>query len=213
VARAKALSKARDIPTEVKDPALVSARRRQIVDAAVGLFIAQGFHKTTTRQIAKAAGLAIGTMYEYVKSKEDVLYLVCEAIHGEVAQRLERRLAHQGSGAAAVEAAIEVYYRVCHQMSDHILLIYQESGSLPPESLRVVLEHEQRLTETFAELLRTGAADYSLRPLDRREVELMAHNIVVLGHMWVFRRWSLGRRFSLEEYTRRQRELIMGQLA
>ena len=34
---------------------LVERRRRQIADAAVNLFIEKGFHKTTTRQIAKAA--------------------------------------------------------------------------------------------------------------------------------------------------------------
>ena len=68
---------ARQIPTQVKDPNLVRRRRRQIVDAAVGLFIQQGFHKTTTRQIARAAGFSIGAVYEYVASKEDILYLVC----------------------------------------------------------------------------------------------------------------------------------------
>jgi len=51
------------IPTQVKNQALVTQRRRQIVDAAVNLFIENGFHKTTTRQIAKAAGISIGSLY------------------------------------------------------------------------------------------------------------------------------------------------------
>ncbi|MBW2678755.1 MAG: helix-turn-helix transcriptional regulator, partial [Deltaproteobacteria bacterium] len=79
-------SRTHDIPTQVKNPALVDRRRRQIVEAAAKLFIAQGFHKTTTRQIARAAGFSIGSLYEYVTSKEDVLYLVCEFIHTEVAR-------------------------------------------------------------------------------------------------------------------------------
>ena len=78
------------IHTEVKDSDLVVRRRRQIVDAAVHLFISKGFHKTTTREIAKAAGFSIGTLYEYVNSKEDVLYLVCQAIHSEMEQRLRQ---------------------------------------------------------------------------------------------------------------------------
>ncbi|MEK6194640.1 MAG: TetR/AcrR family transcriptional regulator, partial [Deltaproteobacteria bacterium] len=74
----------REVPTQVKNPDLVERRRQQIVEAAAKLFIAQGFHKTTTRQIARAAGFSIGSLYEYVASKEDVLYLVCESIHLEV---------------------------------------------------------------------------------------------------------------------------------
>lgn len=203
---------ARDIPTEVKDQDLVAKRRRQIVDAAVQLFIKKGFHKTTTREIAKAAGFAIGTLYEYVTSKEDVLYLVCQAIHAEMEEQLRQRLEHTASGAQALAGAIEVYFTVCDQMSDHILLIYQETKSLPPESMRFVLAHDERITQIFADLLKKGVADYSLRPLDRSEMELMAHDIAVLGHMWTFRRWSLSRRFTLEQYIELQSDLVLGQL-
>jgi len=204
---------ARAIPTEVKDPKLVARRRRQIVDAAVNLFVHKGFHKATTREIAKAAGFSIGTLYEYVKTKEDVLYLVCQAIHLEMERKLRRRLENTGTGAQALAAALEVYFTVCDQMTDHILLIYQETKSLPKESMRFVLAHEERITGIFKGLLQKGVADYSLKPLKKIEIELLAHDIAVLGHMWTFRRWSLARNFSLEQYIREQRAFILGALA
>ena len=206
------VNNSRDIPTEVKDSKLVSLRRRQIVDAAVHLFVQKGFHRATTREIAKAAGFSIGTLYEYIKTKEDVLYLVCQAIHLEMEQKLLKRLEHMGVGAAALAAALEVYFTVCHQMSDHILLIYQETKSLPKESMRFVLAHEKRITAIFQELLQKGVDDYSLRPLTRPEIDLMAHNIAVLGHMWTFRRWSLAKSFSLEQYINQQRAFILDAL-
>ena len=78
------------IPTLVKNSALVEEKRRRIVEAAVGLFISKGFHVTTTREIARAVGFSIGSLYEYVASKEDILYLVCEAIHAEIEAQLGR---------------------------------------------------------------------------------------------------------------------------
>ena len=78
------LIRTKDIPTQVKDPDLVTRRRRQIAAAAVKLFIEKGFHKTTTRQIARTSGFSIGSLYEYFASKEDILYMVCESIHAEV---------------------------------------------------------------------------------------------------------------------------------
>lgn len=80
-----------EVPTQVKNPDLVTQRRGQIIEAAVPLFVANGFHKTTTRQIARAAGFSVGSMYEYVNSKEDILYLVCISIHDEVERGLLRR--------------------------------------------------------------------------------------------------------------------------
>jgi AcrR family transcriptional regulator len=200
------------VHTEVKDPELVLKRRRQLVDAVVELFIKNGFHKTTTREMAKAAGFSIGTLYEYVKSKEDVLYLVCQAIHQEMESRLTARLSGIGSGAKALKTAIATYFRVCSEMSSHILLIYQETKSLPQESMRFVLEHDERITGIFAGIIQDGVAGGFFKPLDRAGVDLMAHNIVVLGHMWTFRRWSLSKNYSLEAYTEKQQNLIMGQL-
>ncbi len=47
----------------------------------LNLFQEKGFHRATTREIAKAAGFSIGTLYEYIRTKEDVLYLVCDNIY------------------------------------------------------------------------------------------------------------------------------------
>ena len=48
-------------------------RRRDILDAALGLFAARGFNETTVSDIATEAGMATGTVYLYFPSKEDVL--------------------------------------------------------------------------------------------------------------------------------------------
>jgi len=108
----------KNIPTLVKDPSLVEKRRRQIVDAAVRLFVDKGFHKTTTREIARVSGLSIGSLYEYIQSKEDVLYLVCETIHAAIRQRLENNLQPEGNGRTRLEQAIKEYFQVCDEMAD-----------------------------------------------------------------------------------------------
>ncbi|HEX4811409.1 MAG TPA: helix-turn-helix domain-containing protein, partial [Nonomuraea sp.] len=54
----------------VKPP---QTRRDEVVAAAVRLFKAHGFHETTVQDLARAAGVAIGTVYVYFPSKEHVL--------------------------------------------------------------------------------------------------------------------------------------------
>jgi len=200
----------KDVPTQIKNPDLVERRRRQIVDASVQLFIENGFHKTTTRQIAKAAGLSIGSLYEYVASKEDVLYLVCEAIHAEVEKGVAEALARAAGGQNTLAEVIREYFLVCHRMSDHILLIYQETQSLPPQWQDRVLENEVRITGLFVEVLARLTAYGDLPDLDDSTIELIAHNISVLGHMWTFRRWFLARHYSIEDYIAIQTGFILG---
>jgi TetR/AcrR family transcriptional regulator, cholesterol catabolism regulator len=200
----------KDVVTLIKNPDLVERRRRQIVDAAVELFIEKGFHKTTTRQIASAAGFSIGSLYEYVKSKEDILYLVCDDIHEEMAQHVTLALSRAGEGVKGLAEAIREYFMVCHRMNDHILLIYQETQSLPSQWRTRVLENEVQITGLFVNVLANLSASGDLPFMDEKLIELAAHNITVLGHMWTFRRWFLARHYSIEDYINIQTRLFLG---
>jgi AcrR family transcriptional regulator len=52
---------------------LIEARRNQILDAAAKVFAEKGFHRTTTKEIANAAGVSEGTIYNYFANKADLL--------------------------------------------------------------------------------------------------------------------------------------------
>jgi len=203
---------ARVVPSQVKDPTLIDRRRLQIVDAAVHLFIEKGFHRTTTREIARAAGISIGLLYEYVASKEDVLYLVCDAIHAEMERGVTEALRRAARGRDKLAAMIREYIRVCDRMSDHILLVYQETRALPDHWRNRVLENEVRVTEIFLSALDDLIASGQLPRLERKTKQLIAHDITVFGHMWTFRRWFLASRYTLEEYIRRQTDIILGRV-
>ena len=201
-----------DIPTQVKNPDLVDQRRRQIATAAAKLFVKQGFHKTTTRQMARAAGVSVGSLYEYFPSKEDILYQVCHTIHVEVERGVSQAMAGNTKGREALAAVIREYFQVCHRMSDVILLIYQETQSLPEQWQKRVLENELRLTGLFVQVLVRLTETGDLPEMDAHALELAAHNISVLGHMWTFRRWFLSRHYTIEDYTRHQTDFIVGLL-
>src|SRR5512143_2146490 len=197
------------IPTQVKDPDLVERRRRQIADAAVRLFIKKGFHKTTTRQIARAAEISIGSLYEYFNCKEDILYLVCDFIHSEMEQGVASAMAKATGGRDALAKVIREYFLVCHRMSDFILMIYQETQSLPSQWRKRVLENELRITGLLVGVLARLSKSGELQHLDERSIEIAAHSIVVLGHMWTFRRWFLSKHYSIDDYIKLQTAAIL----
>ena len=206
----KKKEKTRNVATQIKNQELVTKRRRQLIDAAVRLFIEKGFHKTTTRQIAAAAKMPVGSIYEYVTSKEDILYLVCDAIHAEVEKGVIEAMARASRGKNVLAGAIREYFLVCDRMSDHILLIYQETQSLPRQWRKKVLENEVRITGIFITLIKVLISSGDLPFLDDNAVEMAAHNITVLGHMWTFRRWFFARKYNIDEYIRLQTDFILG---
>lgn len=198
-----------EVETNIKNQALVKERRAQIVEAAVKLFVQHGYHKTTTRALARETGLSIGSLYEYVSTKDDVLYLVCMAIHAEVEKGVKEALARPREGKAALAEVIREFFKVCDRMSDHILLIYQVTQFLPLKWQRKVLEAELRITNEYIEAMRELRRLGKLPELDDDTINLAGHNISVIGHSWAFRRWYFARNFTLEQFIEQQTDFIM----
>jgi AcrR family transcriptional regulator len=199
----------REVETNIKNRALVKERRHQIVEAAVKLFIKHGYHKTTTRALAKETGMSIGSLYEYVSTKEDVLYLVCIAIHSEVERGVEEALARPTVGKEALAEVIREYFLVCNRMSDHVLLMYQVTHFLPQKWQKKVLEAELRITNLFVDAMRDMVEVGKLPHLEDHTIVLMGHNISTIGHTWTFRRWYFAKHFTIEQYIEQQTDFIM----
>lgn len=201
------MEKKHEVKTSVKDENLIEKRREQMIRAAVTLFKEKGFHRATTREIAKEAGFSIGTLYEYIRTKEDVLYLVCDSIYNEVHNRLSQINAENGT-IGDLKTAIRHYYGVIDDMSDEFVVMYQESKSLPKGALEYVLTKELEMVEIFHKII-TGCIQAGELGLTDAQAQLYAHTLVVQGQMWAFRRWALRKEFTIEQFTELQMELLL----
>ncbi|SDZ44852.1 DNA-binding transcriptional regulator, AcrR family [Evansella caseinilytica] len=195
--------KKKQVPSLVKDQRLIHLRREQIVKAAVELFHQKGFHGTTTREVAQTSGFSIGTLYEYIGSKEDILYLVCDAVYEEIVEKWERLVDENLHGINRLYQIIDAYFRVVHVMQNEVLVMYQESKSLSDDALNYVLQKELSIKSIFEKELR-ACRDAGLIRLNEEEISLACHNILVAGHMWTFRRWIVQKEYDIDAYCRWQ---------
>ncbi|MFK2825640.1 TetR/AcrR family transcriptional regulator [Bacillus sp. B190/17] len=196
----------RKVHASVKDEQLIQKRRAEMIKGAVHLFKQKGFHRTTTREIAKAAGFSIGTLYEYIRTKEDVLYLVCDSIYDEVKGRLQQIDLEAGT-LASLKLGIGYYFKVVDDMQDEVLVMYQETKSLPKDALPYVLKKEMDMVGMFERLIHRCIENGELH-LGGQQLHMLAQNIFVQGQMWAFRRWALQKNFTIEEYINLQTELL-----
>lgn len=194
------------IKSSVKDEGLIEKRREQMIQGAVKLFKEKGFHRATTREIAKEAGFSIGTLYEYIRTKEDVLYLVCDSIYDEVLSRLSDLPIQEGT-IDGLRVAIDQYFHLIDDMSDEFLVMYQESKSLPKDALTYVLKKEMEMVALFENILQKCATSGALR-IRQEDIGIAAHHIVVQGQMWAFRRWALHKNYKIEDYIRVQTDQL-----
>lgn len=195
------------VETTVKNPERVKKRRAEIVAAAVKIFSEKGFHDTTTREIADLAGINSGTMFQYVKTKQDILYLVSCHIHSLVEQALFSAHSNELDPMKKLEKNVTALYKICDEVSDYVVLLYQETASLEKQARRSFLSRELRLCTFFENELYEGI-NLGVFKVDRDCVPLIADDILVQAEMWAFRRWSLAKKYTLEQFIEKRIQLL-----
>ncbi|MFD1168620.1 TetR/AcrR family transcriptional regulator [Oceanobacillus caeni] len=188
------------VVSNVKDQELIKKRRDQMIKGAISLFKEKGFHRTTTREIAKASGFSIGTLYEYIRTKEDVLYLTCDAIYEQVRERIENAFELEQPSRESLVKVIESYFYLMDDLQEEILILYQEAKSLKQETRGYILQKERNMVDILEKVILNCIPEQ----ITKQEAVILANNIFVQGHMWGFRRWILQKQFSLEEYIHLQ---------
>ncbi len=206
-----ATSKVR-VESNIKNEELINQRRQELVNAAVKLFVDKGFHKTTVREIANEFGMSMGALYDYIRTKEDILFLVCDHIFTSISDKLEASTKTENDARKKLRNAIRDYFMIIDSIQEYTLLLYQETKSLSRKDRNYVLSAEMKLTNIFEKIIIQGINEKVFK-IDRRTAKIIANNIMVQGQMWSFRRWVLQKNFSLKNYIKIQSDLVLNSIS
>jgi len=142
---------------EIKSAELVKRKRLQTALGASNLFIKKGYKHATMRDICKATGLSIGNIYDYIKTKDDVLCLVFDVFHSMWSLHLEEE------GVLDIEDPVEqlrmtirTKLELITRSRGMVFLMYTESKLLPRNFLKTILKNESAMIESVERLLRNG---------------------------------------------------------
>ena len=186
----------RRIKTATKNPDRVRERRESLINAAVAVFIEKGFHNATVRDIGRAANMTQGTIYNYVSSKDDILYMVCDRIVAEYNEQARRALDTSHDPVGRVRSAVRAISQVMYRHRREILLIYQDSHLLDKRSRRVILARVEEFIGMFERIIIDAARELRV-PLPHPH--LSANMLTFLPVMIALRGWSLKNDVSPEE--------------
>ncbi|MCR2799368.1 TetR/AcrR family transcriptional regulator [Microbacterium sp. zg-Y818] len=138
---------------------------RAVVDAAARLFAQRGYHGTSMRNIAEEFSLNPGSLYLYIRSKEQLLQSICEFVLDLLERNLDdvESLGTDSLTALRLIARGELGVHVEHR--DWYLVYETEYRHLTGDALERVLRGRRALDERLQKILRDGEAQGVLRPL------------------------------------------------
>jgi AcrR family transcriptional regulator len=147
----------------VQPPTPEPNTRQAIIQAAQDLFVKQGFHGTSMRQIAGAAGIALGGIYNHFDSKEAIFRAIFLGNH-PYQEVLPAIAAAEGETIAAwVKEAAGAMLAALDKQPDFLNLMFIELVEF--ESRHTMELFQDILPQAMAIIQRVAADQSGLRPI------------------------------------------------
>ena len=176
------------IPTTVKNQKLVKKRREQIVRAAIELFALKGYHETTLRDLAEEASISYGNIYDYVGSKEDILFLIHQYLCDIIFEELVTAVEGVNDPLEKLRRMVRAEFNLMDNWANAILLLYQEGRVLKGDFLKSFLSKEHQHVQFFERTINECIQEGQLRECNSR---LAANLVKCMVDGWVLKRWDL----------------------
>jgi len=177
-------------------------KKEEIIQAAVQVFSSKGYHNTRMEEIAAAAGIGKGTIYEYFDSKLQLFQEMLKSSLQIYYKSLDAREMKNISVAEKICMLMEAHFRFCQQNKELTRVIFWETGTLDEELKEWIYavrnEKEKRMQEMIAEGISRG----EIRNLDPKLVALVIEGI--LGATWIplaLEQWRIAPAFLAEQFT------------
>ncbi len=151
---------------------------RRLMAAAVESFAARGYHATTTRDIATAAGMSPAALYVHFPAKSAVLFAISRSGHERTLAMVEEVVAAHTEPVAAMRTLVERF--VAWHAKRHVVarVVQHELDALPPADYQVVVDLRRRTEGLVRDLITRGVEAGVFRVPD---VRTAARAVLSLG--------------------------------
>ncbi len=138
----------------------------RILNAAIEVFAAKGYHGTVVDDIVTVSGTSKGAFYHYFPSKQGIFLTLMDEMASTVEQAVEAVIGSERGALAKVEAALRVVLETAASRRDLVRILLIEAVGLGPTLEHKRLEIHRRFAHVIQRHLDRAVAEGDVPPQD-----------------------------------------------
>jgi len=159
------------------------SKRDLIIEAAIQVFSQKGYHYTKMEEIAVAAGIGKGTIYEYFASKLQLLQDIMErsfCIYNEsMAAEINQTLSFEEK----IKMLVQGHFKFCHENKELTRIIFWDTEIMDEELRDWACQKRVQKEQHLQALIEAGISSGEIREVDSKMLTLVISGI--FGAIWV----------------------------
>jgi TetR/AcrR family fatty acid metabolism transcriptional regulator len=153
------------------------SKKEQIRAAAVKVIASEGFFNATTDKIAKEAGVAVGTLYNYFSSKEDILNHIYDVEYQKRYRLYQEIKNRQIDPLAKIKELLFFHFQEIQKEPDIVKIVLAEKINAGRHKL-ISFEKFAKLPVIISEIINEGIAKGYLKKCDSRIISIMMFGFI-----------------------------------
>jgi AcrR family transcriptional regulator len=159
-------------------------RKTVIINCAAKLFKEKGYSAVTMRDIAQAMDIKAASLYNHIKSKQEILVLIIIEIAEEFTTRINEIVFSETTSIQKIEKVIQLHIDITLRNSDALACLNNDWMHLTDEELTYFIKMREEYEDRFRNIIKSGIASNEIKNLNPEVIIFSMLSTLRTLHQW-----------------------------
>ncbi len=164
--------------------AKTSDRKTEIIDISARLFKEKGYSAVTMRDIAQSLDIKAASLYNHIKSKQEILVLIVLEIAKEYTRNIRIIENSDNSAVAKITKVIHLHIDITVENPDALASLNNDWMHLPKPELQEFLDMREEYEETFRRMVNAGITTGEFKDHDSEVIIFSILSTIRTLYLW-----------------------------
>ena len=183
-------------------------RLDEIYKAACDVLNEKKSNDFKVKDVADRIGIGRGTLYEVIRTKNDIIYIVLKQRLNEAIQYVQTKTSDYVNQDPwkALQMAIRAHLEFVSQNPKFLYIMYQESTPINKSQFKEILQLIENYNDIFTQILRKGGKEGIFRV---NNPYLIAHSLTNTLNTWVIKKNHLDYKFEINGFEKSVGRMVL----
>lgn len=161
-----------------------SDRKSEIVTISAQLFKEKGYSAVTMRDIAQAIDIKAASLYNHIKSKQEILVLMIIEIAEEYTDTIRTIETSGDTSVEKIKKVIQLHIDITVRNPDALASLNNDWMHLPQAELRYFLKMREEYEDIFRSIVKKGIADGEIKNYNAEVIIFSILSTIRTLYLW-----------------------------
>jgi TetR/AcrR family transcriptional regulator, cholesterol catabolism regulator len=162
----------------------INDRKTEIINVAAKLFKEKGYSAVTMRDIAQAMDIKAASLYNHIKSKQEILVLIIIEIAEEFTTVINEIVASDVSTIQKIEKVIQLHINITLRNADALACLNNDWMHLTDDDLSYFIKMREDYEENFRTIIKKGIQDGEIKNLNLEVIIFSTLSTLRTLYLW-----------------------------